>query len=388
MRAQAVEALEVLDADFGVDTPVRALGMAARQTVEIAKALHKQARVLLLDEPSSSLTAREVQPLFRRLRELAASGLCVVYISHRLEELLEICDRIAILRDGEVVLDERASGLDESALVRAMTGRDLAAVLSRSSDPPDEADALRVDELVVPARRLGGVTLGPVSFSVGMGETLGIFGNVGAGRTELLSSLVGVGPQRRGGDMTLAGKPYRPSGPVGALKRGIAFVSEDRKEYGIEASMSVLHNVTLTGLPTRWGFIRQDEERRLGIEMLERMGVVYGSPDDPITSLSGGNQQKVLLARALLSRPRLLLLDEPGRGVDVGAKAEILGRLKELAALGLALIVASSEPQEILGLADRIAVLHQGRHVGTFAAEDLDEHTLGTLANGSLMEAA
>jgi ABC-type sugar transport system ATPase subunit len=362
--------------------------MAGRQTLEIAKALNKRARVLLLDEPTSSLTAREVEPLFARLRELAAGGICVVYISHRLEELLEICDRIVVLRDGEVVLDEGAGALDEPALVRAMTGRELASVLAADVAHADDREVLGADGIVVPAGRLGGVEVGPVSLSVAAGETLGLFGNVGAGRTELISSLVGLGPAPGRGRLTLGGKAYRPSDPVDALRRGIACVTEDRKELGLEPSMSVLHNVTLTAVPSRFGFVRQSDERRLGLEMLERMGVVYGSPDDRITALSGGNQQKVLLGRALLSRPRLLLLDEPGRGVDVAAKADIVARLKELAADGLSLIVASSEPQEMLGLADRVVVLHQGRHVGTYRSDDLDEHTLGILANGALKEAA
>jgi ABC-type sugar transport system ATPase subunit len=374
--------LDQLGLDVSPRAPMTRLGIAARQTVELAKALNKDARILLLDEPTSSLTAPEIAPLFERLRELRRDGLCLVYISHRLDELLDVTDRIAVMRDGQLVEDLPTSELDEQALVHAMIGRRLAAALSGGGTAKARRPALTVEGWHVSRQAEGRTAVEDVSFSVGRGEILGVFGNVGAGRTELLSSLVGMTSYHGNGRALLGDRPYRPRSPVAALRAGVAFVTEDRKEFGIEPSMSVLHNVTLARVPSRLAVIDTRRERAQGEEMLRAMRVVCGSVDDPITSLSGGNQQKVLLGRALMGEPQVLLLDEPGRGVDVGAKAEIFTILRGLADQGLSLVIAFSEAQEALGLADRVLVLYRGRAVGTYDAAGLDESDLAALAAG------
>jgi ABC-type sugar transport system ATPase subunit len=241
---------------------------------------------------------------------------------------------------------------------------------------------LELDALVLPNRAGGRPPLGPFTLDASAGEVVALFGNVGAGRTELLTALAGIGGQPLSGGVGFGGAPLRLGSPPRMVRKGIVLLTEDRKELGLQPWMSVLENVTLGSVPARAGLVDRAAERDLAASMLGRVGASFASPDQPITELSGGNQQKVLLGRALLTSPRLLLLDEPGRGVDVGAKADLFTLLRRLAGEGLAVVGAFSEPADVLAVADRVVVLDQGRQVGTYDVSDLDEHRLEWLASG------
>jgi ABC-type sugar transport system ATPase subunit len=388
LRRGAEQLLARLGADIAPDAQMRELGMAAQQTVEFAKALSKQARVLLLDEPTSSLSPKEVRPLFERIRELREQGLCIVYVSHRLDEVLEVCDRVAVLRDGVLVRDASTAGLDAGVLAADMMGRRLAEVVRAPVRAARPAAVLELDALVLPSAAGGRPPLGPFTLDAAAGEVVALFGNVGAGRTELLTALAGIGAQPLGGHVSFDGARLRLGRPQRTVRKGIVLLTEDRKELGLQPWMSVLENVTLGSVPTRAGLVDRAAERRVGASMLGNVGASFASPDQPITELSGGNQQKVLLGRALLTQPRLLLLDEPARGVDVGAKADLFTLLRRLAGEGLAVVGAFSEPADVLAVADRVVVLDRGRQVGTYDVAELDEHRLEALASGLAERAA
>ena len=351
------------------DAPAGRLGTGDLQFVEIAKTLTRDLRVLILDEPTSSLTPFETEALFVVLRGLAARGVAIVFISHRLEEVAALADRIVVLRDGRLVSDRPAATSPREAVIADMTGR---SGFFRAAERPArrEEEVLTLAGLCDRAGRVG-----PIDATLHAGEILGVFGLVGAGRTELLELLAGVRPAGAGSARLFDGHGL-PADPGQALARGIAFLPEDRKLAGIVPNLSVQENLLLSWRRRRAGWLRPSQERQAATPLLRRLAVRASSPQQRLRTLSGGNQQKVILGRCLAIGPRLLLLDEPTRGVDVGTKAEIYALISELAKAGMAVIFASSELPEVLALATRVMVLARGRERLLRDNAGLDEATV------------
>ncbi len=378
-RRLAGDWLARVGAQVRPDALVGDLSPADRQLVEVARAVGPGARLLFFDEPTAALGPAETTRLFALVRRLAAEGTAVVYVSHRLEEVFAVCGRVVVMRDGRVVADEPIAALDEPRLVAMMAGRDLAADLAlpraRSGDRP------RDPRLVVEGLGVGG-RLHDVSLSVAQGEVHGIAGIVGSGRTTLAEAICGVVGVTAGG-MRLDGRAYAPGSPRHALDAGIVLVPEDRVRDGLFPDLSIATNATLprVGLVARHGLIGRGAEASAALPLLRRLRVHPPRPAELARALSGGNQQKVVLARALFAEPRVLVLDEPTRGIDVGAKLEIHELVRELAAAGVAIVVVSSDLRELLALADRVTVLARGRVTGTFEAP-LDGHRIMAAATG------
>lgn len=354
---------------------VEDLPIGQQQIVEIAKALAQDARVLIMDEPTSALSSAEAEALFRVIEELTSRGVAIIYISHKLEELLAIGDYVTVLRDGRVVDTAPAAGIDVAWIVERMVGRRPDSLFQHTERPMGE-ELLQVEGLDVPDTG-GGVALSDVSISVRAGEIVGIYGLMGAGRTELLETLMGLHAPSSG-TVVLDGTALQTGATHDRIGVGLMLVPEDRKGAGIVASMSVADNVTLAGLSrvmSRFWLSRR-KEREAVASGVSTMTIKTADPRQPITDLSGGNQQKVVLAKALLTEPRVLLLDEPTRGIDVGAKGEIFGHMSRLAERGLGVLFASSELMEILAVADRIIVMSRGQVTGEFTRDEADEQRL------------
>jgi ABC-type sugar transport system ATPase subunit len=380
-RAKARDILARLELDYDPDWLVRKLRPDQRQMVEIARALSTDARILILDEPTSSLTDDEVGGLFGAIRQLKEQRVATVFVSHRLAEVLEIGDEVTVLRDGRTVAQAPMSAFDARSLVDAMVGDVVAPGVRRRPSAGTSGPAKRL-ALQVRGLRVPGVVDG-VDLGVRHGEIVGISGLVGAGRTELLEAIFGVRPIETG-DLELDGTAYAPTDARSAIARGVGFLPPDRKSQGLVLSMSVRSNVTMVQTLRR-SRLRAPEralETRSAATACNTMRVKAASFDVPAGSLSGGNQQKVALAKWLTGEPRLLLLDEPTRGVDVAAKAEIHDRLRAIAATGIALLVSSSENEELLELCDRILVMFRGRIVAALPAEQASESELVRLAGG------
>jgi len=358
LRSQAAELLARVGIErLDPDRAVGSLGIGQLQLLEIATALASRCEVLLLDEPTAALTPHETDALFAQVARLRRDGAAVVFISHRLEEVARVADRVSVLRDGRLVGTRPASELSRDEIVRWMVGRSVAAV--------PERPASSLGELALRVRGLSGRGFRGVDLELRRGELLGLFGLMGAGRSELLRAIVGADRATSGGVFVgAASEPARIRSPRDAKRLGVAFLSEDRKRLGLLLPFSATANATLGALDraaTRWGGLQPAREASLVRPLFERLGLGARSPREPVATLSGGNQQKVLLARALLSDPAVLLLDEPTRGVDVGARAEVHELLLALASRGKALVVASSELDELFAIADRILVLSRGR---------------------------
>ncbi len=349
------------------------LSAAQRQLVEIARALKSGVRVLALDEPTSSLTDAEVDRLFALVRRLRAQGVAIIYVSHRINEILRLADRVAVLRDGRLVAVRAAADLTEGEIVRLMVGRPITDVFARNR-PPTGAVVLRVDHLSSDWHR-------DVSFEARAGEVVGFAGLVGAGRTELAKVVFGELPMTAG-TVQVDGKVVHVHRPSDAIRVGIGYTPEERKREGIIPIRSVLENASLTILRrlTTLHFVRRREERRIVATFVDRLRVRTPSLEQEIGKLSGGNQQKVVLARWLAAKPRVLILDEPTRGIDVGAKAEIYRLIDGLATDGLAVVLISSELTEILGLCDRIYVMQAGRIRGELLGSQATEESVLALA--------
>jgi rhamnose transport system ATP-binding protein len=376
-RERARRLLAQVGAAIDPETEVRRLSMPEQQLVEIARALGEEARILIMDEPTASLTDQEVDRLFRVIADLKARGVGIIYISHRLEELPRVADRVTALRDGRLVGTRRIDEVDRAGLIRMMVGRELSSVFPKRPVEPGE--------IVLEARGLGCRALGvhDVSFQVRVGEMLGVAGLIGAGRTELARVLFGLDPADAG-QIRIDGRDVTIGSPAGAVELGLALVPEDRRHHGVILAMSVASNATLATLRaiSRLGLIDFGRERAVAAELVSRLGVKTASIAAPVGELSGGNQQKVALARWLAANPRVLILDEPTQGVDVGAKAEIHRLMGELAAKGLAIVMISSELPEILGMSDRIAVMRGGTIVGTLDRADATQEAILELALG------
>jgi len=384
MRREAQALLDALGASVDAGAVVSTLGVAQQQMVEIARALAARPRVLVLDEPTATLTERETARLFEILRDLRARGLGIVYISHRLAEIFAIADRVTVLRDGRRVATARVADVDRPQLIRWMVGRDLA-----EEFPPRPLNHGE-DEVLLEIRHMSAPPyFRDASLAVRRGEIVGLAGLVGAGRTSLALALVGAIPSH--GDVRLCGAPYRPRGPRDAMRHGLAYVTEDRGGSGIFALLSACANVTITELGSfaRAGVVRPAQEWDAARRVAADVDLRPATLGQRAGALSGGNQQKVLVARTMLETPRLLVLDEPTRGIDVGAKREIYDLINRLTRSGMGILMISSELPEILGMSDRIVVMREGRTMGEFGRGEataervmylatLDERTCAT----------
>lgn len=371
LSAQTVEILSTFQMQH--ELPPRrkcdGLGPAQRQMIEIMRAVHAGGRLIAFDEPTSSLTKEETRALFTIIRQLSAGGVSVIYISHRLNEITELADRLVVLRDGRLVAEQSARGVSVDEITKKMIGRDLDTLFSRSAHTPGR-DVLSVRDLTTDHVR-------DVTFSLRAGEVLGIGGLVGAGRTELARGVFGV-DRRLSGTVTVDGVPVRPDDPAAAIRAGIGLAPEDRKEEALLLMRSILDNIALC-VPDRVSRFGLFDRRKAEAVMQEAArGLAIKAPGSHtlVSSLSGGNQQKVVLARWLARRPKVLILDEPTRGIDVGAKAEIYDVIDRLARQGMGLIVISSEMPELIGLADRLLVLSGGVITRELGPDEMTEDNI------------
>lgn len=353
------------------------LRIGEQQIVEIAKALAQDVRILIMDEPTSALSAAEVEVLFRVIRELKAHGVAIIYISHKLEELLQIGDYITILRDGCKVAEEEAKNVNVPWLIEKMVGRNPAALFTRKERPLGGV-MLKVENLTLP-RLGGGYTLDHVSFELREGEILGFYGLMGAGRSDLVDCLAGARPQATG-KIWLNGEPVSATTISERIESGFVLVPEDRQRYGLVQALSVMDNMLLSSLKNylKGVFLARKQEKAATEQQIRELSIRVANPQQPITALSGGNQQKVVVAKGLLTQPKILLLDEPTRGIDVGAKSEIFEIMNQLAAQKYGVIFVSSELKEILAMSDRILVMSKGAITGEFSHQDANEEKLVT----------
>ncbi|MDB4417393.1 sugar ABC transporter ATP-binding protein [bacterium] len=379
LRERAAHALERVGATFGPDVKVERLAAGQRQLVEIAKGIDQDARVLILDEPTSSLTSKETSRLFELVHQLRANGITVLYVSHRLTEILELADRAFVLRDGQNAGHLTRDQLTREAMVRLMVGRDLAAPVARAeAGGVSGAPVLELRELVTDAFPAAAVDL-----QVRPGELVGLAGLVGAGRTELLETVFGLRAPVSG-EVRVDGQPERFRGPRDAARAGLALVPEDRKLQGLLLEEGVRVNTALATLDRRRrrGLVDGAAERAVAAAQVERLGVRTAGIEQVVQTLSGGNQQKVVVGRWLAAEPTILLMDEPTRGVDVGAREELYLLLERLASEGLAVLFASSDMEELLRLSDRVVVLHDGQITGTLDRSVATEEAVMELATG------
>lgn len=382
--------LRTLNLDIDPHTPVRNLGIGQQQLVEIAKALSQDARILVLDEPTAALTDKEVKTLFDILNSLRDRGVGMIYISHKLGEVFQLSNRITILRDGKTVGTRPTSEWDEASVIAHMVGREVGDIFPKVDHQQGKV-VLEVENVTVGDPTVAGKKLvDNISFSVRSGEVLGIAGLMGAGRSDLLMAIFGAHAGSRSGTVKLEGKKIQIAGPADAIKQGIGFVTEDRKRFGLILDQTILNNMTLAGL-RRFAsrFLTDvDAESAAGERAMKDLRVKANSVFTVAGTLSGGNQQKVVLAKWLLTNPRVLFLDEPTRGIDVGAKQEIYAQINRLAKSGLAIVLVSSELPEVLGLADRIIVLHEGRMTGEFTRANATPEAVMACATGRARQAA
>jgi len=377
MRRAAQALFDELEVRFDVGAPVRGLSMADQQLIEIAKSLSVEARVLILDEPTASLSAHEVDRLFTIVRRLRDRGVSVLFVSHRLDEVFDLCDRATVFRDGRHVITTTTSGLTTADLIRHMVGR--AVSLFPKVETPVGDVILEVEGLT----RVG--VFRDVTFSVRAGEIVGFAGLVGAGRTEVARVLFGI-DQRDAGEIRLGGGSVSFASPSAAMHAGIAYLPEDRHQEGLVLDFSIAQNVTLPILPRLFPrfLVSASVERAVAVEHTEQFNVRMTGVDQFVGALSGGNQQKVVLAKWLASGPRILILDEPTRGIDIGAKVEVHRIISELAASGLGIILISSDLPEVLAMSDRILVLHEGRITAEIPHERATEERVMFAATGNI----
>jgi ribose transport system ATP-binding protein len=383
-KAELNKKTAALLARVGLDLPpttqVGDMSVGQRQMVEIAKALSTSARIIVMDEPTSSLSADESTRLFEIIHKLRRDGVSIIYISHRMEEVQALADRVAVLRDGRNAgeLERRDATTDK--IVALMVGREL----SGAYFPPKRAASTGEVLLAVENLAVVGAPTG-VSFEVRRGEVLGFAGLVGAGRTELMQTIFGVTPARAG-VMRLGGVPYAPQRPKDAIRRGVYLAPEDRKKHGLVLPMSVAQNTSLpdVGNYARFGWLDRKTEQKVARDEVKRMNTKTASLATRVGTLSGGNQQKVVLGKWLAMRPQLLILDEPTRGIDVGARAEIYRHISALAEGGISILMVSSDMEEVMGMSDRIVVMRERRLVGVLDGAELSAERLGALMTGAV----
>lgn len=376
MYAEAQRVIDSLGVKLDVRTPVNRLSVAQQQMVEVAKATSRNASIIAMDEPSATLTEHELQNLFELIRSLKSKGVSIIYISHRLEEIFQIADRVTVLRDGKLVGTKPVSEIDRDEIIRMMVGRELKEKI------PKESVEFGPPALTIKGLSRKGI-LHDISFTVHKGEVLGIAGLVGAGRTELARAIFGADPIDSG-EIWLNGTRVDIRSPRDAIQLGIGLVTEDRKELGLILGMVVRENISLANLDslTRFGFVNRREERKAALKFVEDLMIKTPSIEQQVQNLSGGTQQKVVLAKWLFTRSKVLIFDEPTRGIDVGSKVEIYQLMNQLAANGTAIIMISSELPEILGMSDRIIVMHEGRIAGELSREEATQEKIMHLATG------
>jgi rhamnose transport system ATP-binding protein len=376
MYREVGELMAKLGVSLDPRAPVQGLSVADQQLVEIAKALSMDARIVVMDEPTAALSARETEQLFRIINDLRERGVAVLFVSHRLEEVFALSDTVTVLRDGGQVITASTAELDTAALIRHMVGRELTELFPKE-DAQIGAPVLELRSLA----REG--VFRDVSFSLRRGEILGLAGLVGAGRTEVARAIFGIDPLDAG-EIVRDGQPLRIRTPHQAMKAGLAFVPEDRQHQGLVLEMAIADNATLPFLRrlTRFGLVSRKRERRIADDYTRRLQVKAAGLDQPARALSGGNQQKVVLAKWLATDPQVLILDEPTRGIDIGTKAEVHRIISGLAAGGMAILLISSELPEILGMADRVLVMHEGRIAAEFTRDEADQETIMRAATG------
>ncbi|GAB3002440.1 sugar ABC transporter ATP-binding protein [Amycolatopsis acidiphila] len=384
MHAGARELLAGYGITDDVRRPLHALGVGAQQMVALARAVSTDAKVVVMDEPTSSLEPREVEKLFEVLARLHTQGIAVVYVSHRMDELYRVCDSVTVLRDGRVVHSGPLAALPRIELVSLMLGREIRQIREEGVTAfGEEHDVER--EPLLRAENLSGMRrLHDVSVTIRPGEVVGLAGLLGSGRSETARAIVGAFPLD-GGTVLVAGKPVKRGRIAAAMRAGIALLAEDRKTDGIIPNLSVRENIVLAALPglSPFGLVRRSKQDRIVRTFMERLRIKASGPDQKVAELSGGNQQKVLLARWLATGPRVLLLDEPTRGIDVGAKAEVQALIDELAREGLGVLLISSELEELVDGADRVVVLRDGSVVGELAGDAItEENVLASIAEG------
>ncbi|GAB7193140.1 sugar ABC transporter ATP-binding protein [Kineococcus sp. NUM-3379] len=376
MEAQAAELFRRLDAPVDPSRPARGLSIADQQLVEIAKAISLDARVIVMDEPTAALSGHEVERLFGVTRGLTAAGAAVLFISHRFEEITALCRRVTVMRDGAWVSTDLTADLTVDEIVRRMVGRDVTTLFPKQDVTPGEV-VLEVEGLT----RAGWFR--DVSFSVRAGEIVALAGLVGAGRSEVVQAVFGV-DRADTGTVRVAGRPLRLGSPRAAMAAGLALVPEDRRQQGLVLEMSIERNTTLprSRRLARLGLLTGRSERASASEWTRRLQTRFHRITDPVGTLSGGNQQKVVLAKWLSTNPEVLLIDEPTRGIDVGTKAEVHRLISSLAAGGLAVVMVSSELPEVLGMADRVLVMHEGRITADIPRAEADERSIMLAATG------
>ena len=367
-RRRASDLLSKAGATVDPDREAASLSLPEQQLVEIAKALGADAKIFIMDEPTASLSSREVDRIFSVVKDLRSRGAAVIYISHRLDELPRIADRVTVLRDGQTIGTHSITDLDKPAIIRLMVGRDVSAVFPKRDVP--------IGEIALELRNVNGVNL-----TVRSGEIVGLAGLVGAGRTELARTIFGLTPARSG-EILVRGRPVRIESPEDAIRNGIAYVPEDRRRHGLVEAMTITENTTLASLRaiSRSGFIDFAREREVAAQFTTKLGTKAPGVDVPANTLSGGNQQKVVLSRWLATSPLILILDEPTQGIDVGAKAEVHKLMTDLASQGLAVLMISSELPEILGMSDRIAVMSEHTITGTLDSAEATQEAVLALA--------
>jgi D-xylose transport system ATP-binding protein len=388
LYSQTAALLNELKLDINPRAQVGQLGTGRQQLVEIAKALSQKARILVLDEPTAALTDAEAESLFAVLEQLRARGIGTIYISHRLEEVFRLSNRVTVLRDGKSISTEPTAEMNQQQIIARMVGREVSQIFPASRRTAGEV-VLEARHVRAEDPATGRLAVNDVSFAVRRGEVLGIAGLMGAGRTELLQSLFGAFPGKVSGDIFINGTKVRIQRPADAMAQGIGFVTEDRKRSGLVLDQTILRNMTLAALPKFSGKFTTDESREIAASgpMAETLRIKAGSLFTVAGTLSGGNQQKVVLGKWLLNTPRVLLLDEPTRGIDVGAKQEIYATITRLTESGLAVVMVSSELPEVLGLADRIIVLHEGKMTSEFTREQASPEAVMAAATGQVAHA-
>lgn len=375
-RRNAQRLLEDIGVQVDLRAPMHSLNTTLRKLIEIGRALLLEASIVILDEPTASLPASDVEQLITVIRHLKTKGVSIIYVSHRLEEIFAIADRITILRDGHRVSTEASRKLSTDDLIRLMVGRSVTTLFPKQSVPIGKP-ILEIEKLT----RVG--DFHDISFRLHQGEILGLSGLVGAGRSELAQAIAGVAPADSG-TIRIDGQEQRIERVSTAMKAGVAYVPEDRQHQGLVLGMSVANNVTLAILRdlSRWSFLHHDTQVNLTRDSQKELRIRFSNPHEPIRRLSGGNQQKCLLAKWLATKPKILIVDEPTRGIDVGAKAEIHALMSGMAARGVGIVMISSELPEILGMSDRIIVLHEGRVSQELSHEEANEERILRAATG------
>ncbi|MFT2111694.1 sugar ABC transporter ATP-binding protein [Marinomonas sp. 2405UD68-3] len=377
-HAHARATLARFGLDLDVERPLSSFNIAIQQLVAIARAVALDAKVVIMDEPTSSLDEREKEVLFRVIKELQATGVAILYVSHHLDELFQICDEITVMRDGQTIGQHAIEEMTKLDMVAAMLGRDSEEIAKGGTTNFASTGNVREEVLLSVESLKGAGTLRNVSFNLHKSEILGLAGLLGSGRSEVARAIFGLDHDLKRGNVSLSDKPVDFSSPMSAIEHGFGFCSEDRKEDGIIPQLSVRENLTLVLLPkiAKYGFIDEAKERQLVDDFIKRLGIKTASMEQPISQLSGGNQQKVLLARWLVTNPNILILDEPTRGIDVGAKGEIQSLIRRLADEGLTVLMISSEFEELVEGADRVIVLQDGHSIQELSNDHLTENAI------------